>query len=76
MVDADRAPSFALVGLRLDRVQIDQGDAVMFVVVGQEGENGILVLDLAIEDRAVPFDHLLELARAVHDMDEAGRADA
>ena len=57
-------------------LKIDSLTAVMLVVVGQEGQDGVLVLHLAVEHRLVPGDHLVELARAIDDMHEAGRTDA
>ena len=61
---------------RLHGGQVDQGDPVVFVVVGEEREHRILILHLAVEHGLIPGDHLVELARAVDHMDEAGGANA
>ena len=60
----------------LNHVQVDEGEAVMFVVIGQESQHGILILDLCVKDGLVPADPLLKAPRAVDEMDELGRTDA
>ena len=76
MVDADRAALAVMAGIRRHRVEVDQRDAVMLVVVGQEGQHRRLVLHPAVEHRLVPVDHPVELAGAIDHVDEAGRTDA
>jgi len=76
VVDADRAPRTVMAGVRRHYSQVDQRHAVMLVVVGEKRQYRILVLDLAVEHRLIPSDHLVELTGAIDDMDETGRTDA
>ena len=74
VIDADYAAPFVFARIRLHGSQVDDGDPMMFVVVGEECEHRILVLHLAVEHGLIPGDHPVELARAVDHVDEAGGA--
>jgi hypothetical protein len=43
---------------------------VVLVVIGKEGERGVLMLHLRAEDLRIPTQHLLETARSVDDVRE------
>ena len=69
MVDA-RLARLALHGAVGRQTQVDEGEAVVLVIVGQESEPGVPVLDARLEDAGIPVDHLLEAVRVVNDMGE------
>jgi hypothetical protein len=58
----------------LEERHIGEREAVMFVVVGQESQPGVLVLDSGSEHGFIPLQHLLEAAGAVNNVSELGRS--
>ena len=57
---------------RGQRAEVDEGDAVVLVVIGHEGEMGVLVDDVTAEHRAVPVTHLRQAVGLEHDVGELG----
>ena len=51
----------------------DDGDAVMFVIVGEEREEVVSVTDLGLEEVAPPVDHRVVLLGLEHDVRELDR---
>jgi hypothetical protein len=76
VIDADDAAPFVFARVRLHDGQVDQDDPVVFVVVGEQREHRLLVLHPAVEHGLISGDQLVELARSVDHMDEAGGANA
>jgi len=68
MVDADIAASSA--AARVHHVEIGEGETVMLVVIGHEGQRGIAVHDPRLEDILIPGDHLVIAPRLIDDMRE------
>src|ERR1035441_5051755 len=62
-------PSVAKGG-RIDQLHVGERETVMFVVVCEKRQGRVLVLHLGSEHGLVPVDHLVEAARAVHDVHE------
>ncbi len=56
-----------------DDIQIGKGEPVMFVVMSDERQRGVLVNDLGAEHLCVPVEHFCKAARPVNDMDGLGR---
>jgi hypothetical protein len=75
IVDADHTAAIRSRPVWLNGIQIYQSETVVFVVICHEGQRRILILDLGVEDRPIPFEHLLEVARAIDDMNEFRRGD-
>jgi hypothetical protein len=56
-----------------ERAGIDEGDAMMLVVIADEGDELVLVEQLGAEHRAVPFDHLVAPVGLQHEVGELFR---
>ena len=70
MIDADLPALVDLGVVRFDDIEIRERKAMVFIIVGQEGESRILHLDMGIENELVPLQHLLEPVCPVDDMGE------
>src|SRR5262249_54010213 len=58
----------------LQRGEVHEGDAMMLLVVREEGQDGILVAHVRLEAASVPVDHLVEAARAIDDVGKFRRS--
>src|SRR5262245_11902515 len=76
MLDADQTTAISLSSLRLQDIQIQESEAMVLPVVGQEGERRILILNLGVKHYLVPAYHLLEATGAVNDVNEFHRTNA
>jgi len=70
VIDPDEAVPFVVRAVRVQRVQVGQGESMMFVVVAQEGERRVLVVDPGIEHLLIPRQHLVETTGPVDDVRE------
>jgi len=52
------------------RPEVDEGEAVVFFVLGEEGQPVFSMLDLGFEDFGVPIDHLVIVMCRVDDVSE------
>src|SRR6266540_138851 len=55
------------------RSEVEEGDAMMLLVVRHEGQVRVLVDHASPEHRAIPVTHLLDPVRLEHDVGELGR---
>ncbi|MBM3525638.1 MAG: hypothetical protein FJX57_22035 [Alphaproteobacteria bacterium] len=65
VIDTKESSAIAVAIAGPQHVHNDDGDTVMLVVIGQEGDGRVPVLDLRVEDGRVPSQHGLEAARAI-----------
>ena len=73
MIDTDAAAIVRIAARSAHDIEIDEGEAVVFIIEGQERQRGILILDTGIEHRAIPGEHRGKAAGAIDDMGEAYR---
>src|SRR5262245_15804001 len=52
------------------RAEVDESEAVVLVVIGQEGQSVVAVLYARLENPCVPVDHLLETVGVQGDVSE------
>src|SRR6266536_3104859 len=66
MVNTDLVNGISLKAIRTKHRHVGEGETVMFVIVCEKRQRGILILYLCFEDCFVPGDHFIEASRHIN----------
>jgi hypothetical protein len=71
MIDTNEARLLDVGAIGLQHRQVGKREPVVFVVIGEECQCGVLMLDLGVKHNLIPIQHLLEAASPINDVYES-----